>query len=251
MVVAIYLNMAFQVVFENGYTSPVNGVVVSELINGFAGSPLITAKGINGSQISGQPGFPTSLSQLIGNQPDQSSNKPKAAINWIILDEQFKWVGGGFDMVGAAVNPDGTFKLHDNSTIPTINIPKNGYIYVYCSNESQYDVFFDNLQVIHIKGPLLEETHYYPFGLTMAGISSKANNGAPENKYKFNVIELNNDIDLNIYDAHFRNLDPQIGRWYEIDPQIDNMKMWSPYVSDYNNPIKFGDFWGIRQKHIQ
>ncbi|MBO9205245.1 MULTISPECIES: RHS repeat domain-containing protein [Niastella] len=155
-----------------GYTSSVNGAIVSEIINGFAGTSLISGKGITGSQITGQPGFPTSLGQLIGNQPDQSSSRPKAGINWIILDEQFKWVGGGFDMVGAAVNPDGTFKTHDNNTIPTINIPKNGYIYVYCSNESQYDVFFDNLQVIHTKGPLVEETHYYPFGLTMAGISS-------------------------------------------------------------------------------
>ncbi|MBO9205249.1 MULTISPECIES: RHS repeat domain-containing protein [Niastella] len=222
-----------------GYTSSVNGAIVSKIINGFAATSLISGKGITGSQITGQPGFPTSLGQLIGNQPDQSS---KAGINWIILDEQFKWVGGGFDMVGAAVNPDGTFKTHDNSTIPTINIPKNGYIYVYCSNESQYDVFFDNLQVIHSKGPLLEETHYYPFGLTMVGISSKALNfGEPENKKKFNGIEKEDGLVIEIYDAQLRELDPQLGRWWEIDPKVENMENWSPYASNYDNPIRYSD----------
>jgi len=177
---------------------------------------------------------------LIGNQPDQSTNRPKAAINWIILDEQFKWVGGGFDMVGVAVDPAGTFKTHDNSTIPTINIPKNGYIYVYCSNESQYNVFFDNLQVIHMKGPLLEETHYYPFGLTLAGISSKAlAPGYVENKKQFNGIEHTTDLDLNQYDAFYRTLDPQIGRFWQIDPKPT--ERISPYAAMNNNPILLSD----------
>jgi RHS repeat-associated protein len=75
----------------------------------------------------------------------------------------------------------------------------------------------------------------------MQGISSKALNNAPENKYKFNGIEQNTDFDMNIYDAHFRNLDPQIGRFWQIDPKLESTEAWSPYAAMLDNPIRYAD----------
>lgn len=87
-------------------------------------------------------------------------------------------------------------------------------------------------------GSLKKRTNYYPFGLTMAGISSKATSfGQPENKYKYNGIEQNTDFDLNMYDAFYSNLDPQIGRFWQIDPETNNLESYSPYESMGNNPI--------------
>jgi RHS repeat-associated protein len=76
----------------------------------------------------------------------------------------------------------------------------------------------------------------------MAGISSKALLfGNPKNKYKYNGIELENDFELNTYDAYYRELDPQTGRWWQVDPKIENMEAWSPYTSNFDNPITFSD----------
>ncbi|NII28882.1 hypothetical protein HB364_27640 [Pseudoflavitalea sp. X16] len=170
------------------------------------------------------------------------SNKPKAYLNWILLDEQLQYVSASS---GADLIKD-TGNIYALTSGGLVTMTRNGFLYIYVSNETQNrDVFFDNLSVQHYTGPITEETHYYPFGLTMAGISSKALKPSyVENDKKYNGIEFEGDMGLEVYDAQLRELDPQMGRWWQIDPKTENMEMWSPYASNYDNPIRYSDLLG-------
>ncbi|WPQ61694.1 DUF4329 domain-containing protein [Chitinophaga sancti] len=175
---------------------------------------------------------------------NNASDKPKAYLNYVMFDDQFNMVS-----VNSGIRqPQGGPNVINVLEVQSMRIEKTGFIYIYTLNESNEPVYFDNLIVVHNKGALLEETHYYPFGLTMAGISSATIKGAkyPENRMKYNGKELqsgefSDKFGLEWHDYGARMQDPQIGRWMVLDPLSEKMRRWSPYNYAFDNPIRFID----------
>ncbi|GGH65808.1 RHS repeat-associated protein [Filimonas zeae] len=185
---------------------------------------------------------------------EKVSRKPLAYVNWVLLDEDLKPYPkdtlskslhqaeyAGFQRVGE----EQELKQHVKADWA---IEKSGYVYIFTSNESaDADVVFEELGVTFVQGPLLEVDHYYPFGLAIAGITSKAE-GKLYNKFRYNGIEFNKELDLNNYEAFYRMLDPQIGRWWQGDPKPTHSV--SPYSSMGNNPVLNMDFLGDTMRGV-
>jgi RHS repeat-associated protein len=170
-------------------------------------------------------------------------------LNIIFFDDQFKYESGASTVVPVAYTPNVKATI-SKMTANAITAKKNGYVYVYFSNESDELVYFDNFMLTHEKGRILEETHYSAWGMTLAAISSKGA-GKLENKYKYNGKELQSELDLSWYDYGARNYDQQIGRWHHVDPLSEVSRRWSVYNYCYNNPIRFIDPDGMKpKKHV-
>lgn len=241
--------------------------MMSALVGKTATKGTITELQNSGIFTPGASGF------LTRQTNDYVTTRPKAFVSWVLFDEQLnvaKDVNG--DIIASGYSgtdqvPEESEYYHGTANAKVFPhtknnepISKNGYLYIYVSNETpNIDVFFDNLQVTHIRGPILEETHYYPFGLAMQGISSttvdfggygsnsSGDCGCP-NKNGFNgnekqEREFSDGGGLNAYDFNARTYDQQIGRFIQIDPltEVGGQEIMTPYQFSFNNPIRFSD----------
>jgi RHS repeat-associated protein len=120
--------------------------------------------------------------------------------------------------------------------------PNTTSIVAYMKYESGTDVFFDDLKIELNAVPVamvVQENHYYPFGMGMKGLDYTAPSPNVENKFTFNGVERNTSLSMNIIETKFRMGDTQLGRWWQIDPKPTMHE--STYTMMGNNPMRYAD----------
>ncbi len=159
---------------------------------------------------------------------------------------------------------EGYVKVLGNTSNPEEEVL---FDYVY-----QYKDHLGNIRLNFTKDgeslKILEENHYYPFGLKHtynyskfepileedehSGLRSRRITQVPNSgyQYKYNGKEWQDELNLNLYDYHARNYDPAIGRWMNVDPLAENSRRWNPYNYAYNNPIYFIDPDGMQSQEF-
>lgn len=107
----------------------------------------------------------------------------------------------------------------------------------------------DNGQVNETE--ILQEEHYYSFGLTQDGPWKYHPNDNVD--YKFNQLERNEALGLNWDLAVLRSYDATVGRWTQVDPKAEKYYNMTPYTGMGNNPILFTDMLGdsVNVAHIR
>ncbi|WP_338409100.1 RHS repeat-associated core domain-containing protein, partial [uncultured Flavobacterium sp.] len=79
---------------------------------------------------------------------------------------------------------------------------------------------------------ILEENHYYPFGLKHKGYNNEVN--GTEHKYKYQEQERQDELGLNWDSFKWRNYDYAIGRFMSIDPLAEKYAYNSTYAFQEN-----------------
>jgi RHS repeat-associated protein len=105
----------------------------------------------------------------------------------------------------------------------------------------------DDNKIVDVPGDILQEQHYYPFGLGM-DYTWMNNTAINDTKYLYNGKELNDEvfdaakrIGLNWTDYGARWYDAAVGRWWAIDPLADKYGSINPYNYVLNNPTNLID----------
>lgn len=187
-----------------------------------------------GSGLTAPHGLPGLFTGFLNAQmTDNQGDKPKAFLTVVFFDERFNFVSEGSIKQRVVQHGNNAPLL----VLSNIKVPRNGYCYIYVSNESPVNVYFDNLRVRHDRGRILEENHYYAYGLKIAALSSRAFGGAP-NAYQYQGDYSEFDDDLGWNDFQLRSYDPQLGRFLQWDP-YDQFS--SGYVGMGADPVNMVD----------
>ena len=119
--------------------------------------------------------------------------------------------------------------------------------------KAKFRVYFKIVKSLRHTG--YSQNHYYPYGLKIATLSAKkladGYEGVVKNNYLYNGKELlDENADLGWLDYGFRNYDPQIGRFPQLDPLSWEYPYYTPYQFAGNDPVANVDLDGLEPLNV-
>ncbi|MBE9668120.1 RHS repeat protein [Mucilaginibacter boryungensis] len=215
--------------------------ITTSLVNGVGG---YASEGNNTAMVSSL--FTTSnylgiYEGVLDNLTDYT--RPRAFINYLVFDQGMNLVPQQSGAVQVSGTP-GSWQVIGTSG--PITIGQNGYVSIYMSDEQFLPVYMDQLHVTYYRGRLIQEQHYYPFGLPINPVTSS---GTLPSNTQIEGNDTHKELGLNQSDFNFRQYDYQIGRFTSIDPIAGSMGQedMSPYHFVGNDPANFIDPRGLNR----
>ena len=167
---------------------------------------------------------------------------PKAFLNYIFLNNDLDVTKMKFGAQRLSNVPKETgYNVSHEKLELDFEATEAGLLYVYSSNDNEVvkeEVFFDDFTVVHQKSLILQESDYYPFGLTFNSYNRE--NSTPNN-YLYNGKEKQDELEIGWLDFGARMYMSDIGKWGVADPLSELYRRWSPYTYGVDNPIRYID----------
>lgn len=163
------------------------------------------------------------------------NEKPFAYMNYILFNNSMVMVDAGWQRVdeSAGFDPgeEGLANQHVRVALENIQVPVDGYVYVWVSNESEgTKVWFDDIKITHTEVMVTQASDYGVWGDVLRELKS------PDFTYRHGYQGSFSEKDQETGWNHFelREYDPVIGRWSTTDPK---RQYFSPFLSNGNNPV--------------
>ncbi|HEY8936997.1 MAG TPA: RHS repeat-associated core domain-containing protein, partial [Cyclobacteriaceae bacterium] len=166
--------------------------------------------------------------------------KPSAYLNYIFFDKNFNVIDYDADPIdeSAGFDPAEESTVEFDKMLLNKTIDRQGFIYVYVSNESPGTrVWMDDLTITYKHSPIVQSEDYYPFGLSMAETAFEYGND------EYSGMTTTDGTGLK--DLGFRSYDAASGRFHTVDPLAEVQLDHSTYQYSGNNPASNVDVLGL------
>ena len=149
------------------------------------------------------------------------------------------------DYVGGFIYNDSQLEMFptaEGRAIP--NTSNNGFLveYHYKDHLGNTRLSFsdrDGSGDIDVATEVLQQEHYYPYGMTFEGTNVSVIDG--KHQFLYTNKEVYDQFDLHWMDFGARFYDPALARWHSVDPLVDKYHAYSPYNSVLGSPINLID----------